>query len=54
MERSVLYDGIGRREIDDVLSCFGSYVKRYEQGETIASFPSSELSGARVISVASG
>ena len=54
MERSVLYDGIGRREIDDVLSCFGSYVKRYEPGETIASFPSSELSDRAVGIILSG
>ena len=51
---SVLYDGLGRREIDDVLSCFGSYVKKYEQGETIAIFHSNELADRAIGIILSG
>lgn len=54
MGESVLYDGLERREIDDVLSCFGSYAKKYEAGETIASFPSREIADRAVGVILSG
>ncbi len=54
MGSSVLYDGLERREIDDVLSCFGSFAKKYEQGETIATFPSRELADRTIGVILSG
>ncbi len=51
---SVLYDGLERREIDDVLSCFGSFAKKYEQGESIATFPSRELADRTIGIILSG
>lgn len=43
METKTLYDGLERREIEDVLSCFGAFIKRYEQGETIALYPNRDI-----------
>ena len=42
MDRSVLYDGLTRAEILDVLSCFGAFIKRYDAGEIIAQSPQKE------------
>ena len=43
MGQSVLYDGLARKDIQDVLGCFGAFIKRYEQGESIALFPSKDI-----------
>ncbi len=43
MGQSVLYDGLTKKELLDVLSCFDAFVKKYKQGETIALFPTKDL-----------
>ena len=44
MNGKLLYDGLERTKIEDVLSCFGAFIKRYEQGETIALYPNRDMS----------
>ncbi len=50
MGQSVLYDGLSREEVLDVLSCFGAIKKRYDSGETIALYPSKEA-GDRTVGI---
>ena len=54
MDATTLYDGLERREIEDVLSCFGAFIKRYEQGETIALYPNRDMSERTVGILLSG
>ncbi|MBQ2863541.1 MAG: Crp/Fnr family transcriptional regulator [Clostridia bacterium] len=54
MSGTLLYDGLGRKEIEDVLGCFGAFIKRYEQGETIALFPSRDIAERTVGIILSG
>ena len=54
MGQSVLYEGLERGDIHDVLSCFGAFIKRYEQGETIALFPNRDISDRTIGIILSG
>ncbi len=50
MNNSILYDGLDRAQIDEVLGCFSAIIKKYDPGETVAQFPSDTL-GKRSIGI---
>ena len=50
MKESILYDGLDRAQINEVLGCFGAKIRRYDAGMTVAQFPSDTLS-ARTVGV---
>ncbi len=50
MEQSILFDGLDRAQINEVLGCFGAIIKKYDSDETIAQFPSDTL-GARTVGI---
>lgn len=43
MGHKILYEGLSRAEVSEVLSCFDAVIKKYTAGETVAIFPSDEL-----------
>ncbi len=48
VNESILYDGLDKAQIHEVLGCFGAKIKKYEAGETIAQFPSDTLDSRTV------
>ena len=54
MDKSVLYDGLTRAEILDVLSCFGAFIKKYDTDEIIVQYPQKEGNERNVGIILSG
>ncbi len=50
MDKSILYDGLEKAELYEVLGCFGAKIKKYDIGETVAQFPSDKL-GERTVGI---
>ena len=54
MGQSILYDGLDRAQLLDVLSCFGAIIKKYSAGEKVMLFPSDNISERTVGIIISG
>ena len=54
MKNSILYDGLDRAGLIDVLSCFCAKIKKYLPGETVVSYPTTDVSENTVGIILSG